>query len=78
MDTIQNSSLEEFIRVPMRSLNFFNLLNPSSGTLALGLTEHLTEMSTRRCFWGKALPSHKANKRTAICRPIILVNMETL
>jgi hypothetical protein len=34
-------------RIPMTSLNFFNWPNPSSRTTALGLTEPLTEMSTR-------------------------------
>jgi hypothetical protein len=34
-------------RVPMKSLNFFNLLNPFSVTIALGLTQPLTEMSSR-------------------------------
>jgi hypothetical protein len=33
------------IRIPMRSLIFFSLPNPSS--MFLGLTQHLAEMSTR-------------------------------
>jgi hypothetical protein len=40
------------VRFPMRSLHFFNLPNPYSRTMALGLTQPLTEMSTRKCFWG--------------------------
>jgi hypothetical protein len=40
------------VRVPIRSLNFFNLPNPSSRNMALGLTQPLTEMSTRKYFWG--------------------------
>jgi hypothetical protein len=39
------------IRVSMRSLNFLNLPNPSSCTMATGFTMPLTEMSTRRYFW---------------------------
>jgi hypothetical protein len=35
------------VRVPMRLLFFFNLPNPSSRTMTLGLTQHLTEISTR-------------------------------
>jgi hypothetical protein len=35
------------VRFPMRSLNFFNLLYPPSRTMTLGLTQPLTEMSTR-------------------------------
>jgi hypothetical protein len=35
-------------------IEFFNLLNPSSRTMALGFTQPLTEMNIRRSFWGKA------------------------
>jgi hypothetical protein len=35
------------VQVPMRSLDFFNLPNTSSCTMALGSTQPLTEMSTR-------------------------------
>jgi hypothetical protein len=34
------------VQVPMRSLDFFNWLNPPSRTMALGSTQSLTEMST--------------------------------
>jgi hypothetical protein len=34
------------IQVPMRSLNVFNLTNPSSCTTDLGFTRLLTEMGT--------------------------------
>jgi hypothetical protein len=34
-------------RIPMKSLDFFNLHNPSSSTVALGSTQPLTETSTR-------------------------------
>jgi hypothetical protein len=30
---------------------FFNLPNPSSRTVALGFTQPLTEMKTRKSFW---------------------------
>jgi hypothetical protein len=33
-------------------LNFLNLRNPSSPTVALGFTQHVTEMSTRRSSCG--------------------------
>jgi hypothetical protein len=39
-------------RVPLRSLDFFNLPNPSSCTMTLGSTQPLTEMSTRTLLWG--------------------------
>jgi hypothetical protein len=31
---------------------FFNLPNPSSHTLVLGLTQPPIDRSTRKCFWG--------------------------
>jgi hypothetical protein len=40
-------------RFPMRSLDFSNLLNPSSRTTALGSTQSLTEMSARNLPGGK-------------------------
>jgi hypothetical protein len=40
-------------RIPMRSLDFFNLPNSSSRTMALGSTQPLTEMSTRNLPGGK-------------------------
>jgi hypothetical protein len=36
-----------WVQFPMWSSDFFNLLNLSSSTVALGLTQPLTEMSTR-------------------------------
>jgi hypothetical protein len=41
------------VRFPMRSMTFFNLHNSSIRTMALGLTQPVTEMSTRS-FWGRA------------------------
>jgi hypothetical protein len=43
------------VRNPMRSLNFFNLLNPSSRIGSLSLLSLLTEMSIKTekiYFWG--------------------------
>jgi hypothetical protein len=67
------------VRVMMRSLNFFNLPNPSSHTMALGFTDllgfTLTEMSTRRTqimFLGSgAWLACKAVNLTAICEPSV-------
>jgi len=39
------------VRFPTVSLNFF-IDNPSGRTMALGLTQPLTEMSTRSVSWG--------------------------
>jgi hypothetical protein len=36
----------------MRTLDFFNLPNPTCHTMALGLTQPVTKMSTRKYFWG--------------------------
>jgi hypothetical protein len=38
---------KSWIRIQRRSLDFFNFSNPSSPSMALGLTQPLTEMSTR-------------------------------
>jgi hypothetical protein len=48
----------------------FNLSNSSSRTMALGFTQPLTEMSTRRSFWVKARPEPRVDNFTAICEPI--------
>jgi len=37
--------------IPDGVIGFFNLRNPSGRTLALGLTQPLTEMSTRNVSW---------------------------
>jgi uncharacterized membrane protein YjgN (DUF898 family) len=54
------------VQVPIRSLNFFNVPNPSSYTMTLGFTQPLTEMSTRRYFWGKTQLARKSDNLTAI------------
>jgi hypothetical protein len=59
------------VRIPMRSLDFFNLPNPSSRTVALGSTQPLTEMSTRNIPGGKGRPTRKADNLIAICEPIV-------
>jgi hypothetical protein len=41
------------VRVPMGSLEFFNLHNPSSRTIALESTQSVREMSTRNLSGGK-------------------------
>jgi hypothetical protein len=50
---------------------FFNLLNPSSRTMALGSTQPLTDKSTRNLPGGKGLPAQKADNLTANCEPIV-------
>jgi hypothetical protein len=50
-------------------VDFFNLPNRSSRTIALGSTQPLTAMSTRNLPEGKKLPSRKADNLAVICEP---------
>jgi hypothetical protein len=56
------------IRVP-DEVDFFNLPNPSSRTVALRSTQPLTEMSTRDFPGDKKLPALRADNLAAICEP---------
>jgi hypothetical protein len=56
---------------PDEFIEFFNLLKPSSRSMALGSTQPLTEMSTRNILGGKARPARRADNLTAICKPIV-------
>jgi hypothetical protein len=57
--------------IPGEVIGFFNLLNPSSRTMALGSTQPLTEMTTRNLPGGKGWPAHKAENLTAICELVV-------
>jgi hypothetical protein len=59
------------VEFPMRLLDFFNLPNPSSRTMALGSTQPLTEIRTMNLPGGKGRPARKADNVTAICEPIV-------
>jgi hypothetical protein len=52
-------------------VDFFNLPNPSSRTMALRSTQPLTEIITRNIPGGEGRPARKADKLTAICDPIV-------
>jgi hypothetical protein len=56
------------VRVP-DEVDFFNLPNASSRTMALGSTQPLTEMSTRNLPGGKKRPARRADNLAAICQP---------
>jgi hypothetical protein len=59
-------------RSPVRfpdEVDFFNLPNPSSRTMALESTQLLTEMSTRKLRGGKKGPARRADKLAAIYEP---------
>jgi hypothetical protein len=58
------------VRVP-DEVKFFNLPNPSSRTMTLGLIQPLTEMSTRNIPVGKKWPARRADNLTAIREPIV-------
>jgi hypothetical protein len=55
-------------RIILKCERMFNYW--SCYTMALGLTKHLTEVSTRNLSGGKARPSHKADL-TSVYKPII-------
>jgi hypothetical protein len=52
-------------------VDFFNLPNPSSRTMALGSTQSLTEMSSRNFPGGKGPPARRADNLTAICEAAV-------
>jgi hypothetical protein len=57
--------------VPDEVIAFFSLPNPSSCTMALGLTQPLTEMSTKNLPGGKGRLAQGADNLTAIGEPIV-------
>jgi hypothetical protein len=56
------------VRVP-DEVDFCNLPNPSSRTMALGSTEPLTKISTRNLPGEKKRPARKADNLAAIYEP---------
>jgi hypothetical protein len=54
------------VRVP-DEVDFFNIPNPSSRSMALGSTQPLTEMGTRNLAGGKKQPAHRTDNLAAIC-----------
>jgi hypothetical protein len=54
------------VQFSMRSLDVFNLPNPSSRTMALGFTQPITEMSTSSLLLGKGRMARKAGNLTVI------------
>jgi hypothetical protein len=61
------------VRITIRPMDFFfNLPNPSSRTMALGLTQPLTEITIPGIFLGsKERLACKADNLAAICEPIV-------
>jgi hypothetical protein len=62
------------VRFNLRSLDFFNLPNLSSRTMALGSVQPLTEMRIPGIFFGgggKGRPGRKADNLTPICEPTV-------
>jgi hypothetical protein len=58
------------VRVP-DEVDFFNLPNPSSSTMALRSTQPLTKMSTRNLPGGKKRPARRVDNLAAICELIV-------
>jgi hypothetical protein len=58
------------IRVP-DEVDFFNLSNTSSRTVALRSTQPLTKMNTRNLSGGKKRPAPMTDRLTSICEPNI-------
>jgi hypothetical protein len=56
------------VRVP-DEMDFFNLPNPSSRTMALVSTQLLTEMTIRNLPCGKKRPASRADNLADICEP---------
>jgi len=50
--------------IPDGVIGFFHWHNPSGRTMALGLTQPLTEMSTRNISWGYRRPVRRADNLT--------------
>jgi hypothetical protein len=59
------------VRVPMRSLNSYNLPYLSTHTMSLGLTQPLIEMSTRKVFLRRRAWPERAADLTAIPEPTV-------
>jgi hypothetical protein len=56
------------VRVPHK-VDFFNLSNPSSRTMAQGSIQPLTKMNTRNLHGGKKRPARRADNLSAVCEP---------
>jgi hypothetical protein len=65
------NNIEVSVSIPNEVIRFCNLPNPSSRTMALGLTQPLTEMNMRNLPGGKGRPTRKADNLTAVCESMI-------
>jgi hypothetical protein len=57
--------------IPDEIIGFLSWPDPSSRTMSLGSTQHLTEMTARNLPRPKGQPARKADNLTAICEPIV-------
>jgi hypothetical protein len=65
------TTLEAAGLIPNEVIGFLNWRNPSSLTVALGLTQPVTEMNTRNLPGSKGQMMHNADDLTTICDPIV-------
>jgi hypothetical protein len=70
--SIVSCTMPQAGRSPVRvsdEVDFFNLSNPSSRTMALDSTQPITELSTRNVPGGKKRPARRVDKLAAIYEP---------
>jgi hypothetical protein len=65
------TSLKVAGSIPDEVIEFLNLPNPSSRTMALRPTQPLTEMGTRNLPGVKELQALKTDNLTAICESVV-------
>jgi hypothetical protein len=58
------------VRIPKRSLDFFNLPNPSGRTMLLGLTQPVKDKNTRNIPRSEGRLVQKSDKLNAVCEPM--------
>jgi hypothetical protein len=69
--TASNEDFRGFVSSSRHIFYYDTVISPSSRTMALGLTQRLTEMSTRNLPRGKGPPACETDNLTAICEPIV-------
>jgi hypothetical protein len=71
LDQVVVTSLKVAGSSPDKVIDVYNLRNIYSRKMTLGISQPITEIITRRSFWGKAVLARKADNIPAICEPIV-------